>query len=37
MKDFYSQKAKWLQTWNLGANDGESASLVVDYVRVWSL
>nr|QFS20852.1 beta-1,3-glucanase [Antheraea pernyi] len=35
--DFWNGQAGWLPTWNLNSNDGQDASLQVDYVRVWAL
>ncbi|XP_072940474.1 beta-1,3-glucan-binding protein-like [Epargyreus clarus] len=35
--DFWKHKSRWLPTWNLDVNDGQDASLQVDYVRVWAL
>ncbi|XP_046397638.1 beta-1,3-glucan-binding protein-like isoform X5 [Ischnura elegans] len=35
--DFWSQKNVWHRTWRSQSNNGESAALQVDYVRVWAL
>ncbi|KAL0840437.1 hypothetical protein ABMA28_015691 [Loxostege sticticalis] len=35
--DFWNGRKDWLPTWKLDVNDGEDASLQVDYVRVWAL
>ncbi|GBP73604.1 Beta-1,3-glucan-binding protein [Eumeta japonica] len=35
--DFWNAQGAWLPTWNLNVNDGQDASLQVDYVRVWAL
>lgn len=35
--DFWNGRSGWLPTWNLNQNDGQDASLQVDYVRVWAL
>jgi hypothetical protein len=35
--DFWNAQAAWLPTWNLNVNDGQDASLQVDYVRIWAL
>ncbi|XP_063379340.1 beta-1,3-glucan-binding protein-like [Cydia fagiglandana] len=37
MTDFWLAQNAWLPTWNLDVNDGQDASLQVDYVRVWAL
>lgn len=38
MTDFWKNRLNtWLPTWKLNQNNGKSASLQVDYVRVWSL
>ncbi|CAG9560383.1 unnamed protein product [Danaus chrysippus] len=35
--DFWNGRNSWLPTWMLNQNEGHSASLQVDYVRVWAL
>lgn len=35
--DFWNGRDRWLSTWNLAKDGGKSASLQVDYVRVWAL
>ncbi|XP_075970504.1 beta-1,3-glucan-binding protein-like [Anticarsia gemmatalis] len=37
MADFWKGRSGWEPTWNLKQNNGEDASLQVDYVRVWAL
>lgn len=34
--DFWNGKGQWLSTWNLEENNGEQASLQIDYVKVWA-
>lgn len=36
-RDFWNARGAWLPTWYLNNNDGQDASLQVDYVRVWAL
>lgn len=36
-KDFWNAKNDWLPTWHLDQNNGDDASLIVDYVKVWAL
>jgi len=33
--DFWNARSQWLPTWNL--QDGTSANLAVDYIRIWAL
>ncbi|XP_053672077.1 uncharacterized protein LOC128722392 [Anopheles nili] len=35
--DFWNGRDQWLPTWNLAKDGGKSASLLVDYVKVWAL
>ncbi|KAJ4427903.1 beta-1,3-glucan-binding protein-like [Periplaneta americana] len=35
--DFWNGKNQWLPTWNLDVNNGESAAMQVDYIKVWAL
>jgi hypothetical protein len=35
--DFWNGRNQWLPTWDLDVNDGESAAMQIDYVRVWAL
>ncbi|XP_075970510.1 beta-1,3-glucan-binding protein-like [Anticarsia gemmatalis] len=37
LTDFWKGRNGWEPTWNLKKNNGEDASLQVDYVRVWAL
>nr|CAD7439893.1 unnamed protein product [Timema bartmani] len=35
--DFWNGRSQWLPTWHLDENNGESSSLLVDYVKVWAV
>lgn len=35
--DFWDGRAQWLPTWNLDEDFSKSASVQVDYVRIWAL
>jgi hypothetical protein len=34
-RDFWNARGNWLPTWNQGVDEGESAAMVIDYIRVW--
>ncbi len=36
MAAFHAAKDTWYKTWNPEENNGEGASMAVDYVRVWA-
>jgi hypothetical protein len=35
--DFWNSRGSWLPTWKLDQNNGESAAMQVNYVKVWKL
>jgi len=35
--DFWNGRDQWLPTWQLDLNNGESAALQVDYIKVWAI
>nr|AFR46662.1 gram-negative bacteria binding protein [Parcoblatta sp. PS] len=35
--DFWNGRNQWLPTWQLDVNEGESAAMQVDYIKVWAL
>ncbi|CAH1786670.1 unnamed protein product [Owenia fusiformis] len=35
--DFWNAKAQWYPTWNADKNNGESAAMKVNYIKVWKM
>lgn len=36
-KDFWNHRDDWLPTWHFENKNGEGASLIIDYVKVWAV
>lgn len=37
LTDFWNRRSQWLPSWKLNENNGESASLIIDSIKVWAI